>query len=413
MAVFKYTGRSRSGEKVEGEIEAQDRRSALVMIEQRGHLPVAVTEKSAAATDISKEQRKRFKLVRRRKNHLSVRDVLTFTTELSDLLASGMTLGNALNSLARRKTGKAVDDVSAGLRDEIVRGASLSEALARYPDTFPALYVSMIKAGEAGGALPVVLRRLVDHYERILDTREKIVMALVYPLIVLVMGMGTMIFSMVFVVPKFENVFAALGESLPLSTRMLMAMSRGLTHYGWAILVVIGVLVVLIQRVMQTEHGKLWWHDMQLRLPLIRGVVASDAFANFARTLETLLVNGVHVISALGIVERTVTNKVIAREVHKARERVTDGATISRPMAAGKIFPQLMTDMLAVGEETGDVAGALAHIARRYENELNRNLKIFTTALEPILIVLVAIMVGFVAVSIMMAVFSLTSGLGV
>lgn len=412
MAVFTYTGRTRGGERVKGEVEAPDRASALIMIEQRGHLPVAVSEKTAA-TAIPEETRRRFRLVRRKANRLSVREVLTFTTELSDLLASGMTLGNALNSLARRKTGRPVDDISAGLRDEILRGSSLSEALGRYPDTFPTLYISMIRAGEAGGALPVVLQRLVDHYERILDTREKIVMALVYPAIVLVMGFGTMAFSMIFVVPKFENVFAALGESLPLSTRMLMGCSRLLTHYGWAIAVGTGLLVLFLQRVMRTERGQLWWHGVQLRLPLIRGVVAAGTFANFARTLQTLLANGVHVISALGIVEKTVTNKVIAREVHNARERVTDGATISRPMAAGKIFPTLMTDMLAIGEETGDVAGSLSHIARRYENELNRNLKIFTTALEPILIVFVAIMVGFVAVSIMMAVFSLTSGLGV
>jgi len=152
---------------------------------------------------------------------------------------------------------------------------------------------------------------------------------------------------------------------------------------------------------------------MQLRTPLIRGIIASGVYSNFARTLGTLLSNGVPIVQALAIVETTVGNAIIADEIHKARERVTDGTTISRPLAAGGAFPTAMIDMLQVGEQTGDMANALDHIARRYENELNRNIKIFTTALEPIMIVLVAVAVGFVAVSILMAVFSLTSGMDV
>ena len=163
----------------------------------------------------------------------------------------------------------------------------------------------------------------------------------------------------------------------------------------------------------QTERGRLAWDGFLLKIPLVRGILASGIYANFARTLGTLLANGVPVLQALGIVEKTVGNTVIGAEIHKARDRVTDGTSISGPLAAGKVLPEIMTDMLAVGEQTGDMPGALSHIARRYENELDRNVKIFTTALEPILIVVVAVMVGFVAISILMAVFNLTSGLNV
>jgi type IV pilus assembly protein PilC len=148
-------------------------------------------------------------------------------------------------------------------------------------------------------------------------------------------------------------------------------------------------------------------------MPLVKGIVTSGILANLARTLGTLLANGVPVLQALGIVEKTVGNAVISRELRKARDRVTDGTTISGPLAAGKVFPPMMTDMLSIGEQTGDMTGALTHIARRYENELDRNVKIFTTALEPILIVMVAVLVGFVAISILMAVFNLTNGLNV
>jgi type II secretory pathway component PulF len=323
-----------------------------------------------------------------------------------------MTVGNALNCLANRKTGKAGDRIIAELRDDIIKGLSLSDALAKHPRTFSNLYVSMIRAGEASGSMHEILQRLVAHYERVQETKEKVVMALVYPLIVLVMGVFTMIFAMVWVIPKFKTVFGQMQQALPLSTRILMGMSTWLARYGWIAGGTAVILMVLANRAVKTKHGQLWWHGVLLRLPLIRGVIASGIYANFARTLGSLLANGVPVLQALTIVEQTVGNAVIARELHNARDRVTDGTTISGPLAAGKILPQMMTDMLAVGEQTGNVSGALSHIARRYESELERNLKIFTTALEPILIILVAVMVGFVAISILMAVFNLTSGLG-
>jgi type II secretory pathway component PulF len=417
MPQFKYIARNRAGQKQEGTIEAPDRRSVLVMIERQGLVPSVVNESAAVVAAAAQANPSgaghRFTLWTGRRQRMGTREVLMFTTELSDLLGAGMSLGNALNTLANRKTGRAGDAIIAALRDNIVRGASLSEAVAQHSESFSHLYVSMIKAGEASGSMPVVLKRLVDHYERMQDVKEKIVMALVYPGIVLVMGCATLVFSMVFVIPKFQMVFAQMRATLPLPTRMLIGASNFVAQYGWAVALGIFLAAVMANRAVRTPHGRLWWHGVQLRIPLVRGVVASGTFSTFARTLQTLLANGVPVLQALGIVEQTVGNAVIAAEVRKAKERVTDGTTISGPLAAGKVFPAMMTDMLAIGEQTGDVPTALGHIAARYENELNRNLKIFTTALEPILIVFVAIMVGFVAVSILMAVFNLTNGLGV
>lgn len=411
MATFTYTARTRGGAKVEGSITANDRRAALAQIEAQGHIPVSVTEAALAATSAKGGERKF--TWRRGQDRMGTRDVLVFTTELSDLLASGMTLGHALNTLAKRRSGRPGDRVIASLRDDVIQGSTLLDALTRHPRTFPDLYASMIRAGEASGALDEVLRRLVDHFERIQQTKEKVVMALVYPLIVLVMGIATMIFSMIYVVPKFQTVFAQLGETLPLPTRMLIGGSQWLVRYGWFLLITVVVGVVMTNRALHTRKGRHWWDGVKLKTPLIRGVVASGVFANFARTLSTLLSNGVHVLPALGIVQRTVGNVVIGEEIQKARERVTDGTTISGPLSQGAVFPEMLTDMLSIGEETGDMSAALTHIARRYESELDRNIKIFTTALEPILIVFVAVMVGFVAISILMAVFSLTNGLNV
>ncbi len=409
MAAFNYTARTRSGEKQTGTLDAQDRRSALAQIEQRGLIPVSVSEKSTDTKSTAAGPR--FRLTRG--EHMGMRDVLIFTTELSDLLASGMTLGNALNTLARRRAGTASDGIVSALRNEIIRGASLSDALQHHPRVFSKLYVNMIRAGEAGGALHEVLKRLVEHYERVQDLKEKVVMALVYPLIVMIMGAATLVFSMVNVVPKFQRIFEQMNQTLPVPTRILIGTSTFLTQYGIFLLVGLGVLGVLVHRAIKTRNGQLWWHGLLLKMPLVKGIVASGVYANLARTLGVLLSNGVPVLQALGIVEQTAGNAVISRELNNARERVTDGTSISGPLAAGKIFPPMLIDMLSIGEQTGDMAGALSHIARRYENELDRNVKIFTTALEPILIVLVAIAVGFVAVSILMAVFNLTNGMGV
>ena len=425
MPVFTYKARDKAGQRQEGTVDANDRMAATRQVERLGLVPISIVTggvapaptpaASAASQKAAKAKAKAgFKFSFSRRKRMKTSEVLTFSTELSDLLASGMTLGVALTTLANRKTGGPSDDIIRDLRDQIVQGVSLSDALAKNPDSFSALYVSMIRVGEASGALSEVMTRLTEHYERIQDLKEKVVMALVYPVIVLVMGFATMIFSMVYVIPKFSSIFEELGHAtLPLPTRMLIGLSTGLLHYGWLI---VGLMVggfIMFNRYIRTEKGRQRWHRMQLKTPFIRGIVASSTYANFARTLSTLLTNGVPVLQALGIVENTIGNVIIAGEIRKARDRVTDGTTISGPLAAGKIFPPLMTDMLAIGEQTGDMAGALKHIARRYENELSRNVKIFTTALEPILIILVAVLVGFVAVSIVMAVFNMTNGLGV
>ncbi len=243
------------------------------------------------------------------------------------------------------------------------------------------------------------------------EVKEQVVMALVYPSIVLLAGFATLIFSVVFVIPRFGSIFDQLGGTLPLPTKILFGLSSFLIKYGWIIAGIIIAITVLFLRYIKTEKGKRWWHGFQLKMPLIRNIIKASSFAQFARTLGMLAANGVPVLTSLEIVQRTMQNVIIAEEIKKARERVTDGATISRPLAMGGVFPAMLTDMMAVGEETGDLNTSLAHIAGRYESELDRAVKLFTTILEPLLIVLMAVLVGFIAISILLAVFDMTSGL--
>lgn len=439
MAQFKYVAKSRTGERQEGVLDAPDKRALMILLGRMGLVPISMSDLSAngaapSSSDKAKAKTKtgpkpaaravgkpapgssrkkwfRFEKGVRTHSRLKMGDLLLFTSELSDLLASGMTLGSALHALAQRKTGKAQDVVVTNLRDEVVSGTSLSGALSRWPDSFPPLYVSMVKAGEASGQLPSVLERLVKHYERMLAAREKVSMAMVYPLIVALVGFAAMVFIMVFVIPRFSAMFEELGGTLPLPTRMLIGMSEGLLKYGWALAIGVFFGVAALRRLLKTPAGREWKDRFLLRLPVAGNIVRANAFANFAHTLGTLLANGVQVLQALAIVEHTVGNSIIAKAIRAAKDRVTDGSTISRPLSQGGAFPRLLTDMLAIGEESGDMASALEHIGRRYDNELDRAVKVFTTVLEPVMMLLIAVGVGFVAISMLMAVFELTSGL--
>jgi type II secretory pathway component PulF len=416
MSNFNYKARAKDGRRIEGQLDAADRRTALLAIERMGHMPLSVTEAGgrgkAGAKTAAGARHSWWKMEDR--DRMKAREVLLFTAELSDLLAAGMTLGSALNCLAGHGGGQTpAARTASDLRDRIVRGEALSDALAAHPKSFPELYANMIRAGEASGALASVLSRLVIHYERILDMRERIFMALTYPAIVMVLGVITVVIAMVKIVPQFKKVFDGMHMALPLPTRILLAVSHFLTYYGIFLLIGLVLCSIFFLRYIKTPFGRRWWDGVKLRVPLIKGIIATGVYANFARTLQTLMANGVPVLQALKITEQTAGNAVISEELRRARERVTDGTTISGPLAAGKVFPPMMTDMMAIGEQTGDMAGALDHIGRRYENELDRNIKIFTTALEPILIVMVALVVGFVAISILTAVFKATSGLGI
>jgi type II secretory pathway component PulF len=414
MAHFKYIGRSKNGERVDGVVESNDRAGAVRVIESMGHIPVSITETTKTfKQDAGEKKRFNFELGFQRKARMKLQDLLLFSRELSDLVASGMTIGRALHTLSARKEKNSASEIIETLRDEIVQGASLSDALELYPETFSSLYINLVRAGEASGNLPGALENICVHYERVQDARSKVISALVYPAIVMVVGGIAVIGLMVFIVPKFAGTFDEMGATLPKPTLALMAISNFVTRYGLVLAGLIVAGVIAFKKWISHGRGQQIWHQTVLRIPIMGAVVTANAFAHFSRTLGTLLQNGVSVLPALGIVQKTVDNVIIAEEIGKARDRVTDGSSISKPLAQGKIFPRLLIDMLAVGEETGDLAGSLTHITRRYDTELDRLVKTCTTVLEPLLIVLVAIVVGGIAVCLLLPVLTLTDSLHV
>ena len=340
-------------------------------------------------------------------------EVLLFTSELADLIEAGMTLGQALQALANQgEEDSAQRYVCQDLCDRIVRGETFSDACAHHPKTFQPLYSSMIRAGEASGALVEVLRRLADHYERYDNMRGKIKSAMSYPVIVLCFGVAAVIGALVWIIPNFKKVFDSMGAALPLPTRILIGLSEFLIHYGWTLAIVAVLFFLWFRKWKDSPTGRRKIDGWKLKAPLVKGIVAAGAYSSLAYTLKTLLTNGVNVLQALKISEETCNNAVIAEALATARRRVTDGTSISGPLASSGVFPRMMTDMLAVGEQAGDMPASLEHIGKRYQKDMDRNITAFTNALEPILIVMIAGAVGFVAIAILMAVFQVSSSLG-
>lgn len=408
MPTFSFQARDGQGTAHSGELQATDRREAMLSLRERGWFPVSVME-NAPKQGVKAKPLKSGTLKAGHKLPLQV--LLQFSTDLRDLLSAGMTLGAAIQKLSRQSGNVQRSAVLTQVHEDIVQGVSLSESLAKYPKSFPDFYVSLIQAGEASGQLQDALENAVRHYERASEAKEQVTGALVYPLLVAVFGILVIIFCLIFVIPRFTQIFLDLNRVLPLPTRMLIFMSNSILKFGWIFLIGIFLSMVGFNRWRQTEAGRFAWHRFLLKVPIFRQLIRSAAYANFARTLSNLLVNGVPVLKALDIVKKTANNAVLEKEIGSLKERVTDGSSLSGPLAESGVFPDLFTDMLSVGEEAGQVPRSLAQIARRYDQELTRNIKRVTTVIEPVLMVFIAAAVGFIAISMLLPLFQLTQGL--
>jgi len=406
MNGFHYKAKDIRGEMHEGDIQGTDRYDVIRLLREKGLIPLQVEE--ASQTPVTEKQSVETSLSLSGK--ITLRSLLQLSTDLKDLLSAGMTLGDALYILSRQKGQPQRQAVLRVVHEDIVQGANLSDALKKHPKSFPDFYISLVEAGEASGRIQDSLDTAITHYERSIESREQVKGALTYPLIVLGFGFLVIIFCLLFVIPQFTQIFTDMNRVLPLPTRILLSLSQFLLTYGWILLLIAFACGVIFQRWTRSTPGRMAWHRFKLKIPVLRNLIRSAAYANFARTFSHLLQNGVPVLKSLDIVKKTANNAVIEIEIGKLKNRVTDGSSLSRPLAESGIFPDVFTDMLAIGEEAGQVPRSLAQIARRYDQELNRNIKQITTLIEPLLMVTIAGIVGFVAISMLLPLFQLTQG---
>jgi type II secretory pathway component PulF len=423
MPQFSYKARRRSGEVVQGVLDVADRSAALVQIERLGLFPVAVdaAKGSAVVSTAPKGSRTeafaamlppafRQALLSKRKPKLQ--ELATFTQQLANLLQAGMPLTVALNSMVHLESKGIPSEVSKGLKQDVMEGRSLSDSMAKQPHVFSDLYVNMVKAGEQSGALVQVLRRMATHFERFAEVKSKLTSAAIYPIMVCGVGVGLVLFFIYFMLPNFMEMFSGFQVELPLPTRVLISVGYIFTHYWWLLMLGCVALVIAFQRFQAGEYGKRRLDEWKMRLPAIGKVVKLNYYGQFARTLATLLENGVPVLTALKITEQVMPNRVIKEAISKTRDAVTDGKTLAQPLAQSNVFPQLMVDLVKIGEETGDVPAALNNVADTYESELNTALRVTMTLIEPVLIIGMAVGVGLLLLSVLMPMFKLISNIG-
>jgi type II secretory pathway component PulF len=423
MPQFTYKARRRSGEVVQGSLDVADRAAALAQIDRLGLFPVSVdAPKGSGPAKVEKAKDGKNSFVAllppslqgqfNRKRKPKLQELSTFTQQLANLLQAGMPLTVALHSMTHLESKGIPKQVAIELRQEVMEGRSLSDAMSKQPHIFTDLYINMVKAGEQSGALVVVLRRMAEHFEKFAAVQAKFTSALVYPAFVAAVGVGIVIFFMTYMLPKFMTLFGNMQMQLPMMTQMLISISNVFTGYWWLMLMLIILAWVLFSRFKATENGKFKIDEWKMKLPVFGKVMKLNLYGQFARTLSTLLENGVPVLTALKITEQVLPNRVIKEATAKTREAVTDGKTLAQPLAASKIFPQLMVDLVRIGEETGDVPGALKNVADTYENELNIALRVMTNMIEPVLIVAMAGGVGFLLLGVLSAMFSMISNVG-
>jgi type II secretory pathway component PulF len=423
MPQFSYKARRRSGELVEGVLEVADRPAAVAQIERLGLFPIAVdtgrtapagdARRAARAFDIRSFMPPTLRAYFEQQRKPKLQELATFTQQLANLLQAGMPLSVALNSMTYLETKGIPSDVSRQLKQEVSEGRSLSDAMAKQPRVFSDLYVNMVKAGEQSGALVEVLRRMADHFEKFAQVQAKFTSALIYPALVCCVGVGLIIFFMSFILPKFMSLFAGVGFTrLPVMTVMLIHVSDAFKGYWWLMALTAIVAVIVFKRFQATPTGRRRIDEWKMKMPLVGKVICLNLYGQFARTLCTLLQNGVPMLTALKITEQVIPNSIIKEATARTRDAVTDGKSLAQPLAASKVFPRLMVDLVKIGEETGNVADALNNVAQTYENELNIALRVMTNLIEPALIVTMAAGVGFLLVAVLGAMFSMISSIG-
>jgi type IV pilus assembly protein PilC len=402
MGTFAYTALDRQGRRLSGTVPADNKAAAMDQVLGRGLSPVSIEEQrngnGSAALDASKPPPTR----------VSAKAVESFTRELANLLSAGLSLSRALHLLRREASNPGAKHVWSKVHDEVVSGTSLAESLAKWPKVFSPVYVAMVRAGEAGGFLPIVLQQIADFRTREQDLKGKVKAAMVYPAVLMCLATAVLIFLLTFFIPRFSSIFAEFGAQLPLLTRFVVGLSKVATQYGLFVLIGVVLLVVSVRRSANTENGKRTIERLLLKTPLIGRLMARFALVRFTRMLGTLVGAGVPLVSSLRTAREALGNQTLADSVTHAIEEVQRGAPLSRSLAPNTmLFPASVIEMISVAEETGRLDKELVRLSVAYESELERRLRMVVALAEPLLLFIMAAIIGTVVVSMLLPVFML------
>lgn len=397
MAVFTYTALDRQGRQTTGTLAADSRAAALEQVLNQGLAPVDVREQQPVVDQ-----------PRTASTRVPQSAVEAFTRELANLLAAGLPLSRALHLLRRQASNPAARNVWGRIHDDVVGGMALADALAKWPRAFSSVYVAMVRAGETGGFLHVVLQQIADFRAREQELKGKVKAAMVYPAVLAVLACGVLTFLLTFFIPRFSGLFADFGGKLPWLTQVIIVSSQWLSRYGIVVVVAVAMLIAALRRAVSTASGRRTLERAVLAAPMLGTVVARFALVRFCRMLGTLVGAGVPLVGALRVAREALGNQTLADTVTHAIEQVRRGAPLSRSLAGNTLlFPPSVIEVIAVAEETGRLDRELVRLSVTYEADLDRNLRMLVSLAEPAMLFIMAGLIGTVVVGMLLPVFTL------
>jgi type IV pilus assembly protein PilC len=407
MAKYSYTAVDAQGKQANGTIEAADQTEAIAQIRQLGFYPQRLDEKREDAAATAKP------LKVKRGGKVKMKILTTYTRQLATLIDAGLPLLRSLNTLARQERNPVMRNTMTALSASVESGSTFSEALAQHPAIFNKLYVNMVKAGELGGVLEIVLARLAEFQEKAQRIKGKVTSAMVYPIVVLTIAVLILCFLLAFIVPKFQKIFAdALpNDSLPAITLWVMAASHLLVAQWYIVIGAVVGGVFFFKIFSSTTAGAIVLDRIYLRLPIFGDLISKTAISRFSRTLGTLISSGVPILQALNITRDTAGNHVLAIAIGKIHDSVKEGESVVGPMESSGVFPPMVTSMVQVGEETGQLPDMLVKVADVYEGEVDNVVSSLTSVLEPIMIVMLAVIVGVIVLALFMPMVKMITGM--
>jgi type IV pilus assembly protein PilC len=418
MPTFTFEAMNTVGQTVKGEVVAANSEEAITKVRGMGNFPTQVKEKAVkkpargAGGGRSPAAAAAPGARRRSVGGVSTKALTQFTRQLSTLINAGLPILRSLRILEQQQKPGPMRLAIRYVGDDVEGGATLSEAMARHPKAFDRLYTNMVRAGEAGGVLDTILQRLADFMEKSQALKHKVVGAMIYPTAVISFALGIVSLLLVFVVPKFQDIFKDLGEELPLPTKMLLNTSHWVRGGGWIFLLVAPLLVFMGLRLLKISAGGRYFSDaVAIRLPIMGMIVSKTAIARFSRTLGTLIAAGVPILEALLITADTAGNEVYARALMKVRDGIREGENVADPLRQSKIVDPMVVNMIDVGEETGELDTMLNKIADTYDEEVETLVSGLTALLEPVMVITLGLIVGFIVISLFMPMVGMIKGM--
>ncbi len=400
MPSYRWKGRSRDGKAQEGVLVAENKNAVIAMLRRQQIVATAVTERG-----------KEFALPKLG-GGISDKEIAIFTRQFSVMIDAGLPLVQCLEILAGQQENRAFQKVLTEVRQEVESGSTLADALRKHPQAFDDLYCNMVAAGEAGGILDTILQRLARYIEKVVKLRAAVRSAMVYPAAVILIAVGVIWVILWKVIPTFAALFAGLGAVLPLPTRITIALSQFIGRWWWVILTALGLAGFALRRYHKTERGRRVIDGLLLRIPVVGMVLKKIAVARFCRTLGTLVSSGVPILEALEITARTSGNAIVEDAIRATRKSVEEGKTIAEPLKATEVFPAMVVQMIAVGEQTGALETMLNKIADFYEDEVDEATANMLALLEPIMIMFLGVVIGGIVISMYLPMFDLVNKIG-